>query len=121
MKGRPTITMCYTRIPVRAITVNYGMSLYEDDTTKIIVSPDQAYICGATLKLPILVQLHHSVPPNELIHGIQQQVTASSWQHVPSTSDTCLGEISPGWQKTASNGMLRTFLFSFYAVIRIKC
>lgn len=37
---------------------------------------------------------------NELIHCIQQQVIASSWQHGPSTSDTCLGEISPGWQKT---------------------
>lgn len=40
---------------------------------------------------------------NELIHCIQQQAIASSWQHGPSTSDRCLGEVSPGWQKTASN------------------
>lgn len=36
---------------------------------------------------------------DELIHCIQQQAIASSWQHGPSTSATCLGEISPGWQK----------------------
>lgn len=57
---------------------------------------------------------------NEFIHWIQQPVTASSWQHSPSTSATSLGEISPGWQKSASDGMLGTYLFSFSAVIRIK-
>lgn len=57
---------------------------------------------------------------NEFIHWIQQPGIASSWQHSSSTSATSLGEISPGWQKSASDGMLGTYLFSFSAVIRIK-
>lgn len=57
---------------------------------------------------------------NEFIHCIQQSVIASSWQHGPSTSATSLGEISPGWQKSASDGVLGTYLLSLSAVIRIK-
>lgn len=79
-------------------------------------------------KLLILFSLHQSINSpadrpqgySELSHWIQQRGTASSWQHSPSTLDRRLGEISPGWQKTASNGMLRTFLLSSSAVIRIK-
>lgn len=57
---------------------------------------------------------------NEFIHCIQQPGIASSWQHGPSTSATSLGEISPGWQKSASDGVLGTYLLSFSALIRIK-
>lgn len=108
-----------------AIRVNDGLSLCESNTTENILTPDRASVrvsetpgsvSSCTDQFPCRQPQAH----NEFIHWIQQPVIASSWQHSPSTSATSLGEISPGWQKSASDGMLGTYLFSFSAVIRIK-
>lgn len=107
------------------ITGNYSLSLRESNTTENILTPDRASVDVSETPGSVLCALINSPADkpqahNEFIHRIQQPVVASSWQHGPSTSATSLGGISPGWQKSASDGMLGTYLFSFSAVIGIK-
>lgn len=107
------------------IIVNYGLSLGESNTTENFLTPNWASVGVSETPGSVLDALINSPADkpqahNEFIHCIQQPVIASSWQHGPSTSATSLGEISPGWQKSASDGKLGTHLFSFSAVIRIK-
>lgn len=107
------------------ITVNSSLSLCESNTTENILTPDRASVDvsetpGSVLRARINSPADKPQAHNEFIHCIQQPVTASSWQHGPSTSATSLGEISPGWQKSASDGVLGTYLLCFSAVIRIK-
>lgn len=107
------------------IIVNYGLSLCESNTTENILTPNWASVGVSETPGSVLDALINSPADkpqahNEFIHCIQQPVIASSWQHGPSTSATSLGEISPGWQKSASDGKLGTHLFSFSAAIRIK-
>lgn len=120
-KKRHPMKMSYTRTPTGVIIVNYVTSLCENNHHHCKhFKLRQSYSETALSVLASLINSPADKPQvySELIHCIQQQVIASSWQHRPSTSATSLEEISPGWQKTASNGMFRTFLFS--AVIRIK-
>lgn len=107
------------------IKVSYGLSLCQSNITENILTPDRASVDVSETPGSVLAALINSPADkpqahNEFIHCIQQPVIASSWQHGPSTSATSLGEISPGWQKSASDGMLGTYLFFSSAVIRIK-
>lgn len=126
-KKRHPVKMFYTRTPTSMITVNDGwyVSMWKHhhwntnsrQSTHLWSFSTTVYFVVAA---PINSPTDKPQAYNELTHCIQQQVTAGSWQHGPSTSDTRLGESSSAQQKTASNGMLKTFLSSFSAAIRIK-
>lgn len=107
------------------IPVSYGLSLCQSNTTENILTADRASVGvseapGSALDALINSPADKPQAHNEFIHCIQQPAIASSWQHGPSTSATSLGEISPGWQKSASDSTSGTYLFSLPAVMGIK-